>query len=211
MALTRWDWPVRSATSGCVSRSRLPLFPSTTWIPRRCSLLWPAHLYSRGPAISNPYRRPALQSCCGDCAGHGAPAFRDRQRRASPPALLAFVGVTYLATRLAKVFTLPIVRGIQLGLGLLLAREGLRLVSSPRAMVILGAGRNLAGWEIGLAGATLLIALRGSRRLPAALVLLAAGIAPGLASQWGKLCGAGLGGRRRSPFSTRILAKCVAF
>ena len=102
-------------------------------------------------------------------------------------ALLAFVGVTNLATWLAKLFTRPIVRGIQLGLGLLLAREGLRLMSSPRSMVTLGAGRSLAAWEIGLAGAILLIALRGSRRLPAALVLLAAGIALGLASQWGKL------------------------
>ena len=42
--------------------------------------------------------------------------------------LLLLVGVTNLAGWLAKLFTLPIVRGIQLGLGLVLAREGLRLV-----------------------------------------------------------------------------------
>jgi SulP family sulfate permease len=102
-------------------------------------------------------------------------------------ALLVFVGVTNLATWLAKLFTLPIVRGIQLGLGLLLAREGLRLMSSPPSTVVLGAGRTVAPWEIGLGGALLLLAFRASRRLPAALVLLTAGITLGLLSQGVKL------------------------
>ena len=125
-------------------------------------------------------------------------------------ALLAFVGVTNLATRLAKLFTLPIVRGIQLGLGLLLAREGLRLMSSPRSMVILGAGRNLAAWEIGFAGAILLSRFEGradfpphwsSWRLGSRWVLPANGAS---FPRW-------TGGRRLSPFSTRILVKCGAF
>jgi len=108
-------------------------------------------------------------------------------------ALLAVVGITNLATWLAKLFTLPIVRGIQLGLGLLLAREGLRLMLSPRSAVILAAGRTVAPWEIGVAGALILLAFRGSRRLPAALVLLAAGITLGLLSQWAKLPALGWG------------------
>ena len=107
--------------------------------------------------------------------------------------LLAFVGVTNLATWLAKLFTLPIVRGIQLGLGLLLAREGFRLVLSPRSTVVLAAGRTLAPWEIGLAGALLLLAFRSSRRLPAALVLLTAGIMLGFMSQRAKLPALGWG------------------
>jgi SulP family sulfate permease len=102
-------------------------------------------------------------------------------------ALLVFVGVTNLATWLAKLFTLPIVRGIQLGLGLLLAREGMRLMSSPPSTVALIAGRTVAPWEIGLGGALLLLAFRASRRLPAALVLLTAGITLGLLSQGAKL------------------------
>jgi SulP family sulfate permease len=101
--------------------------------------------------------------------------------------LLVFVGVTNLATWLARLFTLPIVRGIQLGLGLLLAREGLRLILSPPSTVVLAAGRTVAPWEIGLAGALLLLAFRSSRRLPAALLLLTAGITLGLMSQWAKL------------------------
>jgi len=107
--------------------------------------------------------------------------------------LVGFVGVTNLATWLAKLFTLPIVRGIQLGLGLLLAREGLRLMLSPRSAVVLAAGRTVDAWEIGLVGALLLLLLQGSRRLPAALVLLAAGITLGLMSQWAKLPALGWG------------------
>ncbi len=108
-------------------------------------------------------------------------------------ALLAIVGVTNLAGWLAKLFTLPIVRGIQLGLGLLLAREGLRLIFSPRSTVVLGAGLTVAPWEIGLGGALLLLAFQRSHRLPAALVLLTAGITLGLMSQWGKLPALGWG------------------
>jgi len=108
-------------------------------------------------------------------------------------ALLVVAGITNLATWLAKLFTLPIVRGIQLGLGLLLAREGLRLMLSPRSAAVLAAGRTVAPWEIGFAGALVLLAFRGSRRLPAALVLLAAGITLGLLSQWARLPALGWG------------------
>jgi sulfate permease, SulP family len=98
--------------------------------------------------------------------------------------LLAFIGLTNLATQLARLFTLPIVRGIQLGLGLLLAREGLRLVLGRQP------NTQMAGhisWVIALAGGALLLLFERSRRYPAALVLLAAGIATGLLFHWGKL------------------------
>jgi len=100
--------------------------------------------------------------------------------------LLLLVGVTNVAGWLAKFFTLPIVRGIQLGLGLVLAREGLRLVMGS------GSGRPLPGgelgsWLIALTGAALLLALPNSRRFPAALVLLSLGIILGVALHGGKL------------------------
>jgi SulP family sulfate permease len=100
--------------------------------------------------------------------------------------LLLVVGVTNLAGWLAKLFTLPIVRGIQLGLGLVLAREGLRLVMAP------GSGLHLPGaehvsWLIAFAGAAILLALRDSRRFPAALVLLTLGIVAGVVLEGGKL------------------------
>lgn len=106
--------------------------------------------------------------------------------------LLLFVGLTNLARWLARLFTLPIVRGIQLGLGLLLAREGLRLMLAPRAGLALPGGA-LASWTVALAGGALLLALRDSRRFPAALVLLVAGIALGVALHWGKLPALGFG------------------
>jgi SulP family sulfate permease len=100
--------------------------------------------------------------------------------------LLLLVGVTNLAGTLAKLFTLPIVRGIQLGLGLVLLREGLRLVMGSRGGWPFSGGK-FAPWLIALAGAALLLALRDSRRFPAALVLLTLGIILGVALQGGKL------------------------
>jgi sulfate permease, SulP family len=100
--------------------------------------------------------------------------------------LLLFVGVTNLAGWLARLFTLPIVRGIQLGLGLVLAREGLRLVMGSRGGLTLPGGQ-LASWLIALTGAALLLALQDSKRFPAALVLLALGVVLGIVLHGGKL------------------------
>jgi SulP family sulfate permease len=100
--------------------------------------------------------------------------------------LLLLVGVTNLARLLAKIFTLPIVRGIQLGLGLVLAREGLRLVMGSRGGQPLPGGQ-LTPWLIALIGGALLLALRDSRRFPAALVLLTLGIILGVVMNGGKL------------------------
>jgi SulP family sulfate permease len=100
--------------------------------------------------------------------------------------LLLLVGVTNMAGQLARLFTLPIVRGIQLGLGLVLLREGLRLVMGTRGGHPVPGGEHVA-WLIALAGAAVLLALRNSRRFPAALVLLALGIILGIALGAGKL------------------------
>jgi len=101
--------------------------------------------------------------------------------------VLAFIGITNLAASLAKLFTLPIVRGIQLGLGLLLAREGLRLIVSRQSVLRFSGGISLAGWEIALGGAIILLTFQRSRRYPAALALLGAGIMLGVLADWGKL------------------------
>jgi SulP family sulfate permease len=100
--------------------------------------------------------------------------------------LLLLVGVTNLAGWLAKLFTLPIVRGIQLGLGLVLLQEGWRLMRGSPNMPLLPGGE-LTSWLIAFAGAALLLGLRNSRRFPAALVLLTLGIVLGVALHLGKL------------------------
>jgi len=99
--------------------------------------------------------------------------------------LLLFIGVTNLAAWLARLFSLPIVRGIQLGLGLLLAREGLRLVLGRDSGLVLASGAALRGWEVALGGAVILLGFARSRRFPAALVLLAAGVSLGLLAHRG--------------------------
>lgn len=101
--------------------------------------------------------------------------------------LLAIIAVTNTAALLAKLFTLPIVRGIQLGLGLLLAREGLRLIVGRQSILALSNGASVTGWEVALGATILLLGFHKSTRYPAALVLLAAGIAVGLLTQWGEM------------------------
>ena len=101
--------------------------------------------------------------------------------------LLAIIAVTNTAALLAKLFTVPIVRGIQLGLGLLLAREGLRLILGRQSVFALSSGASVTGWEIALGAAILLLVFHKSTRYPAALVLLTVGIALGLLMQWGKI------------------------
>ena len=94
--------------------------------------------------------------------------------------LLLLIAVTNFATQLARLFTVPIVRGIQLGLGLLLAREGARMILTARAALELPGRVAAAPWAVALFGALVLVLLRNSRRVPAALVLLGAGIILGL-------------------------------
>jgi SulP family sulfate permease len=65
-------------------------------------------------------------------------------------------------------------------------REGLRLVMGSRGSLPFSGGK-FAPWLIALAGGALLLALRDSRRFPAALVLLTLGIILGVALQGGKL------------------------
>jgi sulfate permease, SulP family len=90
--------------------------------------------------------------------------------------LLSFIGLTNLVTPLARLFTLPIVRGIQLGLGLILAREGIRLALGAKSRALVLGGLALPSWEIALGGALVLLLFQRSRRYPSALVLLAAGV-----------------------------------
>lgn len=107
--------------------------------------------------------------------------------------LLTLIAITNLAPLLARLFTLPIIRGIQLGLGLLLAREGLRLVFGIRAGQALWSGISVSTLLIGLGAAAILLVFRRSKRYPAALVLLGAGVIVGLASHWRALPALALG------------------
>jgi SulP family sulfate permease len=101
--------------------------------------------------------------------------------------VLALIAVTRSAGWLAKLFTLPIVRGIQLGLGLMLIREGVRLIMGRSAVLAFSERVSVPGWVVALVAAIVLVLLWKSTRYPAALALLALGIGLGLLAQWGKM------------------------
>ena len=100
--------------------------------------------------------------------------------------ILLLMSGTGLASLLARVFTRPIVRGIQLGVGLLLVTNGTKMVLDPqflrggeKVILSLGGGEVPVGLLVGIVGGALLLVFSASRRVPAALVLLAFGLASG--------------------------------
>ena len=101
--------------------------------------------------------------------------------------ILLLLSITGMSNHLGRVFTRPIVRGIQLGVGALLVTNGIKMILDPQflrggASVLLRlAGANIpVGLLFGCAGAALLVMSSASRRVPAALALLVFGLVSGL-------------------------------
>jgi SulP family sulfate permease len=96
-------------------------------------------------------------------------------------AIILLLSLTGLIDQVAKLFTRPIVRGIQLGLGLILVTKGLSFIQSRELFVgnsgeevlVSGVPVNII---LGVAGIVLVLLLLNSRRLPAALVIVGAGV-----------------------------------
>jgi len=110
--------------------------------------------------------------------------------------VLLGLAASRLIEPLSRLFTRPIVRGIQLGLGLLLIRSAWRLVSGPVLFPGMAkAPAYLGGWPLhwllALGAAALLLAGLLWRRLPAALLVLGFGLGVavvlGIPSQAGEL------------------------
>jgi len=100
---------------------------------------------------------------------------------------LAVIGLTGFADVMARWFTRPLVRGIQLGIGLILLRAALRMVKGPQVffggggqVVQMGSAAISLAHLMALAGAVLLVLLWRSRRLPASLALILLGLVSGL-------------------------------
>ncbi len=98
---------------------------------------------------------------------------------------LIFLAGTGLIDRLAKFFTKPIVRGIQLGLGFILITKGIALIRRPELFI--GGAGNLLIFQglpvnllVGVVAVALVLFLLSSRRFPAALVVVATGICIGI-------------------------------
>lgn len=112
--------------------------------------------------------------------------------------ILILISVTGVVDLLGRLFTKPIVRGIQLGLGLILIIKALVLITLPEIFITPGEilprfVQDIAlSWNLlfGLVAFLLVLLLINSTRYPAALVVIAIGIAIGVGS--GGLSGAPL-------------------
>ncbi|QTA89556.1 putative sulfate/molybdate transporter [Desulfonema magnum] len=99
--------------------------------------------------------------------------------------ILLFLAFTGLIDWLAKFFTKPIMRGIQLGLGFILMNKGIGFIlrteffiQQPGSMFSFGGiSLNLV---LGIIGTLLTLLLLSSKRFPAALVLVTAGFVIGI-------------------------------
>jgi len=100
--------------------------------------------------------------------------------------ILLLLSVTGLINWISRIFTKPVVRGIQVGLGLILITKGIGFIQSRELLMQNSGGEVLVGSVpvnliIGLAGIVLVLLLINSKRFPAALVIVAAGVIIGAA------------------------------
>jgi SulP family sulfate permease len=107
--------------------------------------------------------------------------------------ILIFIAVTGIIDGLAKLFTKPIVRGIQLGLGLILLDKGIGFVGMEELLIggppnTLGVGIPL-NLIVGFVGFLIVLILLTSKRLPAAIAVILFGLA--VSASQGALSGIG--------------------
>ena len=99
-------------------------------------------------------------------------------------AILLLLAISGTVDKIAKLFTQPVVRGIQLALGLVFLRKGVELIIGKNLFLNGVAGR-FAEYNInliiGVAVFLMVLALLDNKKLPAALAALAMGIITGLA------------------------------
>lgn len=97
--------------------------------------------------------------------------------------ILLLLAISGTVDKIAKLFTQPVVRGIQLALGLIFLRKGVELITGKNLFLSGVAGR-FAEYNInliiGVVVFLLVLALLDNKKLPAALAALAAGIIAGL-------------------------------
>jgi len=98
-------------------------------------------------------------------------------------AILLLLALSGTVDKIAKLFTQPVVRGIQLALGLVFLRKGIELIVGKN-LFLSGAAGSFSEYNInlliGVAVFIMVLALLDNKKLPAALAALAAGIITGL-------------------------------
>ncbi len=101
--------------------------------------------------------------------------------------IIFILGITGLITAVNRWVPKPVIRGLQLGLGLQLIQGGIRLVRDT------GTVWGLDSISIGIAGFALVLILASSRKVPSALILFAAGLGLAIAANPGVLSSIRLG------------------
>lgn len=98
--------------------------------------------------------------------------------------ILLVLSLSGTLDRVARLFTQPVVRGIQLALGLIFLKKGIELIVTQN-LFLSGAEGRYAGYPVNLLLGFLVFAmvllLIDNRKIPAALAVLAVGILAGLA------------------------------
>ena len=98
--------------------------------------------------------------------------------------ILLILSISGTVNALAKIFTQPVVRGIQLSLGLVFLRKGIELIVQKNLFLSGVAGRfaeyNL-NLILGVAVFLLILALLDNKKMPAAIAALVVGVIAGLA------------------------------
>jgi SulP family sulfate permease len=95
--------------------------------------------------------------------------------------ILLFIAATGIVDALARLFTKPIVRGIQLGLGFILISKGIAFIGKDE-LLINGAKGSAVFWNVsqntlvGVVGVLLVMFLLTNRRLPAAIAVILFGL-----------------------------------
>ena len=97
--------------------------------------------------------------------------------------ILLVLSISGTVNALAKIFTQPVVRGIQLSLGLVFLRKGIELIVQKN-LFLSGVAGKYAEYNLnlilGVAVFLMILALLDNKKLPAAIAALAAGIIAGL-------------------------------
>lgn len=97
--------------------------------------------------------------------------------------ILLTLSVTRMVDQIAKLFTQPVVRGIQLALGLVFLKKGIELIVDKN-LFLTGAGGTFTEYQVnlilGVVVFILVLALLDNKKMPAALAALAVGIVAGL-------------------------------
>jgi SulP family sulfate permease len=119
-------------------------------------------------------------------------------------ALLLLFSLTGFVDKLAKLFTQPVVRGIQLALGLVFLKKGIELIVDRNLFLSGVAGMfpdSAVNMILGLAVFAMVLLLLDNKKLPAAIAAVAVGIVGGLA-----LGGLGNQSFRLGPTEVRLMS-----